>query len=139
MDRICIGLQEMCGTAHAVIDGTTFRDVALVTLVINGTDTRNMAVFADGLIVPEELERSAYKSGRYLIFTSVNGVADDGGWNPVDVRVSEDSVGWRFVRDSIPHMWCFARFEYSEQTSELHELLAKTKLPIEPRYVIQPA
>ena len=99
-----------------------------------------MFVGDDGLIVPSELEKSTYSSGDYLIFTDVSGIADDGGWDYVQVIHEDKLVYWRFEFNRGQIELVFDLPEYKKEIVGIMnqlELLPKNII-IEPSQVIFP-
>ena len=97
MDTICLELRRIEGSEKLKLDGIAFSRCVFVRVLVNGCfDSLN--AFPDSLAVFSELERSSTGSGRYLIFTCACGVADDGGWEYVNVVHHESTITWRFSR-----------------------------------------
>jgi hypothetical protein len=98
MDTISFKLRRVERSEELKLDGISFPRCAFVHAIINGSfDSLNE--FPDSLVVFSELERSLSGSGRYLIFTCACGVADDGGWDYVNVSHHGPTIGWSFSRD----------------------------------------
>jgi len=106
------------------------------------TDKSDLKMFVgdDGLIVPSELEKSTYSSGNYLIFTDVSGIADDGGWDYVQVIHEDKLVHWRFCFNRGLIELVFDLPKYKKEIVDIMnqlELLPKNII-IEPSQVIFP-
>jgi hypothetical protein len=115
MDTISFELRRIEGSEELKLDGITFSRCAFVHVIINGSfDSLNE--FPDSLVAFSELERSLTGSGRYLIFTCACGVADDGGWDYVDVSHHESTISWRFSRDH-EYSFIFQKDSYREAVS----------------------
>jgi len=65
---------------HLFIDGIDFCDTLFIRPKINGIDIIADFYDNDCLAVAEEWINSSVSSGDYLLFTSLIGIADDGGW-----------------------------------------------------------
>jgi len=63
------------------IDGIDFCDTLFIRPKINGMDIIADFYNNDCLAVADEWVNSSVRSGDYLLFTSLIGVADDGGWS----------------------------------------------------------
>lgn len=74
------------------ISGITFRNKWFVNLFID--DKIHNDFFEDTIIVFDELLRSVKKSGSYLIFTGISGIADEAGCEFVEVIHTQDFIEW---------------------------------------------
>ena len=75
-----------------------FNNCSYLQLLIDDIDIRLFDEFDDFLIVYSELYASAQNSGKFLIFTCACGVADDGGWDYVNVTHKKSSIESRFLQ-----------------------------------------
>lgn len=103
--------------------------------VINGD-----YIFDNTLVYWDELFKSSIESGRYLIFTSANGIADEGGWDYVDVHHIKDEIEWLIVKDGKSIKFSFNTNEYINNINSLKNQIKKSddKLPLEPVHIIFP-
>lgn len=94
----------------------------------------------DGLIVPDELKKSSYGSGNYLIFTDVSGIADDGGWYYVKVEHADGLVTWEFTFNNAPIKLTFDLDEYCNEINKIVDQLKllPSDIALEPQQVIFP-
>ena len=107
-------------------------------MLIDGEDIEELDGFEDALVVFEELRKSTESSGKYLIFTCACGVAEDGGWEGVDVSIDGDNVKWEFEVGDKFYRYIFDKNEYLAEVQSIITPIEKTDLQIEPRSVIYP-
>ncbi len=139
-------MNNTLGLKIKLIDGETsielshipFENSAFIWTTSN-SDLKRF-VGEDGLIVPDELEKSSYSSGSYLIFTDVSGIADDAGWDYVKVIHTEQLVTWEFWFNDDLIKLSFDLYEYrNEITKILDQLKSLPKaITVEPSQVIFP-
>jgi len=79
------------------------------------------------------------KSGRFLILTCVCGVADDAGFDLVNVERKENSVSWQF-NDESNWNWEFLIEDYDQEIKRLEKEINELDINIliEPDNVIFP-
>lgn len=75
-----------------LIDGIDFSGSLFIKPIVNGEDVISEKFDNDALMVLSEWEKCAKMSGRYLLFTSLIGIADDGGWELCDASHDFESV-----------------------------------------------
>ncbi|MHA7632472.1 hypothetical protein [Corallococcus sp. M7] len=138
MDVLTLSLEHVTDGRSVLLDGIRFSDVAFVGICIDGEELRARPQLSDAVVVFDELERSATGSGRYLIFTCACGVAEDGGWEGVDVEHGESSVCWTFEVASESFRFVFDRAHYVEEIAALRTKLAQEVLPLDPRGAVFP-
>ena len=103
-------------------EGIEFSNCAFIKLVIDGKnlfEQKDLDRF--GIVVWDEIQRTINESGRFLILTCVCGIADDAGYDFVDVERKADSVTWKFSDES------YWDWEFSIQEYEWVYLLIEVK------------
>jgi hypothetical protein len=95
--------------------------------------------FDNGLLVWSELEKSTLSSGKFLLFTTVIGVADEGGWDYVIVKHTDTTVEWFLDRDS-KRSYSFDKQAYTKAVKILGESLSNISKEyiLEPKFVLEP-
>jgi hypothetical protein len=119
-------------------NGLVFKNVAIVQVEIDGKNLYDISGFDNAIVVADELLRSFCVSGKYLIFTSLNGFADEGGWDGVDVKYNEETVEWVFEISNIKYFFIFDVLTYRSVFIELEKTIKNLDLKIEPSSVIFP-
>lgn len=122
------------------IEGVNFSDTVLVNINIDNLSLFKSDEFEGSLLVFEELENSIEKSGDFLIFTSISGIADAGGWQYIDVKHNNSDVLWNFKRNDENFVFIFDKILYKQEISKIKTELLKLdkKITLEPSYVIFP-
>jgi hypothetical protein len=125
--------------ATHTIDGITFRQAAFV-VASEDSEIAHLLRVNESVIVLSELVRSMFSSGRYLIFTSASGIADDGGWEGIYVTHICDEVIWTFEYDEVKYDW---HFQISSYMATIENIKSQLKhLPknflLEPSQVVFP-
>ena len=138
MDVLTPSLERVTDGRILQMDGIRFSDVAFVRMSINGEDLRTRPPFSDAVVVFDELERSATGSGRYLIFTCACGIAEDGGWEGVDVVFTASTVRWTLEVGLESIRFAFNRAHYVSEIDALRMRVSQEVLPLEPRGVVFP-
>ena len=125
---------------EADFDGILFSGICYIKLFIDECDVISEDLFEGSFIYFKELKNSVKRSGRYLIFTSVNGIADDAGWDYITVTHEGDSVEWSFERDGSSLFYLFDSGKYQNQISMLENEIQSSQqsLILEPSHVIYP-
>lgn len=139
MENIILYVEEYGGAKELVKDGINFKNSQVIKLLIDGYEIDSNKGFEDSLIYFDELEKSFEKSGNYLIFTCACGIADDGGWEGVFVKVSGSKITWTIeVGDSVLN-FSFDKEQYvSEVLSVKKHLESNDALTLEPSSVTFP-
>ncbi len=124
-------------------DNIEFSQAIFIQASVDGTLLNEIEHLRDSLLVFPELKKSLSGNGRYLLFTSANGIADSGGWNGVEVRLTEFTVTWTFSIDEIEtqkYQYEFKYVEYLQSIIELEKELRylQTKYVLEPSVIIFP-
>lgn len=140
MSQLSLNLRTIKSGEQLIIDGIEFTNAVLVTLIIDSLPIDKMKYLDVALVVFSELIRSLSGSGCYMIFTSASGIADDGGWEGVEVNYEGNRVTWDFeVEDEVYHFE-FDSQQYEKEIRALEvELAALTeKFELEPAEVYFP-
>ncbi len=96
------------------LDGIEFENNTFIEFEIDGEPHLSQKAFEDGTVYWAELKSSAKGSGRYLIFTCACGVADDAGWELINVTHSVSEVSWQFERNGVQR-YVFKKSDYIAQ------------------------
>ncbi|WP_216740435.1 hypothetical protein [Hahella sp. HN01] len=119
-------------------DGISFSESVVVKLLIDGEDVEEIGGFSDALVYFDELRSSIDSSGKYLIFTCANGIAEDGGWEGVSVEFGDETVNWKFEFGGRFFDYTFDRKEYVSEIDSLATYLVNCDLQLAPKSVIFP-
>lgn len=116
-----------------------YSNCAFIRLVVDGVNLITKTEDRKGVIVWDEIKKTVNDSGQYLILTCVCGIADDAGFDLVDVERKEDSVLWKF-NDESNWNWKFPKDEYDAEIKRLEKQINKMdiNLPLEPENVVFP-
>lgn len=139
-DRIGYSLKLVERGETFNIDGLSFSGVAFIQLSINKENLDELEFFNNSIVVFKELLKSSEQSGDYLIFTGLNGIADEAGWDYIEVLHIGDKIVWKISRDEIILSFQFGRIQYTEFITDL--IKAIDELPryivLEPSLIIYP-
>lgn len=119
-------------------DGLCFTNSAMLYIEIDGEDLYALEDFDGAIVVADELIKSARVSGRYLIFTELNGIADEGRWDGVLVTHDSDCVTWIFEADWGRFNYSFNPQQYKQVLAEIATQIQMLDLTLEPSAVIFP-
>lgn len=86
----------------------------------------------------EELEDSLNEDNDYLIFTCSCGVADCGGWEKIQVKHVMGKTIWTFEYSDEKYYFEFDSQFYKREIERMRFKLDKTKLKLQPEYIIDP-
>ncbi len=122
------------------IEGISFSGIAYIDPIINGLSMFEQDIYLGTFLVFKELEKSYKNSGKYLLFTSVSGVADDAGWEYVTVSLEEDRIDWRFFRDGKETHYSFEKSRYINGVIKIEKAVMELdrEITLEPENVIYP-
>jgi hypothetical protein len=120
MNEIKLSLYVMEQSEQLNIDGIDFESAAFVKVDFQSTANEAESDLISSLIVFSELLKSADGDGKYLIFTSASGVADDGGWSGVNVRHQGASIAWEFWAQENKYRLEFNTDSYLNQIKEMN-------------------
>jgi len=132
---------EIVTDVPIVRDTISFRNIAFINPIVDGKSLFESEDFADSFMVYEELIKSSKGSGKYLLFTSACGVADDGGWNGVTIGKNEREVNWEIDKNTHIIKLTFDinqyQFELEKLISEINNLSQGLSLIIQQLIKIQ--
>ncbi len=122
------------------IDGITFTNAIIVNLTVGNSKVFHDSLFRDYLVVYSELLKSINETGKYLIVTSMSGIADEGGWYGVYVKHCDSYICWEFEFNREIHKYMFDKDDYINQVLELKYKLEKLEslYEIEPTQIFYP-
>jgi hypothetical protein len=97
----------------------------------------------DALLNFDAFFNSTKKDGRYLLFTSLTGIADDGGWDYIEVKHQYQEVLINFTYSNYKFDFKFSKKQYLEEVEKTKlniELIKRDKkhLTLEPRFIVYP-
>lgn len=124
MNQLTLKARTISDGDKLVIDGIEFNNAILIRLMIDGLPSEKLKYLELAVVVFSELVRSLTGSGRYLIFTSASGIADEGGWEGVDVKFEGDRVVWDFEVEDMTYHFEFHSQEYEREIRWLEDELA---------------
>ncbi|MBJ6764141.1 hypothetical protein JGU66_25485 [Myxococcaceae bacterium JPH2] len=137
MNLFGLSLERVVGEERKVLDGIHFSNAVFVRVFIDGDDIGCVDPFRGSVVVFDELEKSVGASGNYLIFTCACGVAEDGGWEGVEVMQGESTVSWNLdVGEGF--RFVFERSNYVGEITSIKRMLDREALPLVPSAVIFP-
>ena len=122
------------------IDGISFSNITYILAFIDEINLFDLDFFKESFLVFKELERSTLKSGKYLLFTGISGVADDAGWEYIEVLHEKDIVSWNIQRDDNKLFYVFDKIAYLKEVFQLGKEIERlsNEMKLEPLYVIYP-
>ncbi len=138
--KIKFELKEVSCNETVEIDGVSFSNMAYLLVFVDGVNLFTLDLFQESFLVFKELKNSISKSGKYLLFTGVSGIADDAGWEYVEVFHEENSVTWKVRRDDTLRSYIFDRIDYLKEISIVEKKieLLNSSMKLEPLYVVYP-
>ncbi len=140
MNQLSLNARIIKNDEQLIIDGIEFSNAILIALNIDSLPSEKMNYLDVALVFFSELVRSLSGSGRYLIFTSVSGIADEGGWEGVQVNFVRDRVVWDFEVENEVYYFEFDSQQYEREIRSMeHKLVALTQqFELEPAEVFFP-
>jgi len=135
-----LGLKIILPSELLIIDGIRFSGVAYIVASIDGIILNSTQYFDDSFIVFEELLKSTFETGRYLLFTSVSGIADSAGWSYIKVEHDAETIKWVIEIDDKVFNYCFEIDEYKLEVNRLKDEIEQLgdDISLEPQFVIYP-
>ncbi len=118
-------------------EGISFSNKTFIEILIDKFHYNKFDAFQDGVVYFPELKRSTEKTGKYLIFTSICGIADDAGWDRINVDHSGKEIFWEIERNGY-HKFIFDRIEYIEQVNKCEKQLKLSEFPFAIKHVVFP-
>ncbi len=122
------------------LDGIEFSNIAYVVAYVDERNMYDLNAFEGSFIVANELKKSTLKSGEYLIFTSVSGIADDAGWDLICVNHDENEINWSVNRNNETLTYTFDKDSYLDSIFQLNKSIEKLddQIALEPTHIIYP-
>jgi len=122
------------------IDGINFFNIVYILAFVDEVNLFTLDLFDSSFIYFKELKKSILKSGEYLIFTSITGVADECGWDYIKITHRKKLIHWGFEREGVKFSYFFNKKEYVKGVLELEKKIKNSKsiFKLEPLYVIYP-
>jgi hypothetical protein len=140
MDTLVLNLNLYSGEKSIEFEGISFKNFGYIIIKINDINVFKNIFLDDGFLVFEELKKSHLNNGKYLIFTSVSGIADDSGWDYVNVENNENSIKWYLERDECQYKFEFDRSKYLNEIVKIENMIVNIDktITIEPKYIVFP-
>ncbi len=139
MNTIKFELQILKDQKSVEYEGITYTNCAFIYLIVDDVNLFSDTEDRKGLIVWTELKKTRELSGNSLLLTCHCGVADDAGFELVEVKRKDNSVSWKF-KDESNWDWEFPKTEYDLEivrlAGEINQL--DINIPLEPVYVLFP-
>ena len=120
------------------IEGISFSGIAYIVPYIDDANLFDNIDFSESFLIFDELRKSTVTTGRYLIFTSVSGIADDAGWGYVKVVHHTASITWLIERDEKQISFEFDKTQYINSIASFEGQIERVDLVLEPQHVIFP-
>jgi hypothetical protein len=140
MNEISLEIEHVTKENSISIDGILFENCVFISLSIDNLKIVPNGLFSESLVYWPELFLSVRGSGQFLIFTCACGVADDGGWDRIDVQHKEEHVKWSFFYDEHQYSFTFQKEQYFLEIERIRNKLAEinNRVKLEPKNVIFP-
>ena len=122
---------------YSIIDGILFENAVFVNIIINSIKVN---ITEDTLSIASELIKSSKGSGQYLIFTSISGIADELGWNYINVTHKHNVINWYFEYENQIYNYNFSKIQYIDIIYNLEQKINNipNKFHVEPSEVVFP-
>lgn len=119
-----------------IFEDILFSNCAFIQLFV---DSKEFMAITDrlALVVWKELKKSSLNSGNFLLLTCCCGIADDGGFDFVNVTHTDKIIEWKFTDDS-NIIWKFDKSSYITQIDKLQNEIEFLRVPLAPIDVIFP-
>jgi hypothetical protein len=139
MNQLKLELDILQGKDWVEHESITYSNCAFIRLVVDGVNLITKTDDRKGVIVWDEIKKTINNSGQYLILTCICGIADDAGFDLVDVERKENSVSWKF-NDESNWNWEFPKEEYDSEIRRIEKEINELDMnfPLEPANVIFP-
>ena len=134
INHIKVNIITLKSTDNVVIDNIKFNNCSYLQLLIDDIDIRSLDDFDNVLVVYPELYASTQNSGDYLIFTCACGIADDGGWDYVNVVHNDNTIKWSFLRGGKKYNFQFSRENYIKEIDKIEP----ENITLIPEHIIYP-
>jgi hypothetical protein len=125
---------------NEVFEGIMFSNIAYIIVSIDNENLLKNELFEGSFVYFDELKKSANNGGNFLIFTSISGIADDAGWNFINVLHEDNSIKWVFKRDDFKFSYLFDKNDYVQEVNYLANKIASLDkyLTLEPSHIVYP-
>ncbi|GKS83852.1 hypothetical protein AVMA1855_06890 [Acidovorax sp. SUPP1855] len=123
---------------NLIIDGINFSKSIFIKPLINEEDFIEKKLTQESLAPFFEWEKCAKNSGRYLLFTSLIGIADDGGWELCKANHSEDKISVAMNFDNNIFLYKFDKENFKTAILETR-LKIDSFLKNNPSFVLEPS
>lgn len=139
MNKLKFELDILRGKDQMEYESIIYSNCAFIRLVVDGINLITTPEDRKGVIVWQEIKKTLNDSGQYLILTCVCGIADDAGFDLVNVVRKENSVSWEF-NDESNWSWEFSKEDYDQEIKRLVKEIDELdmNIPLEPRNVVFP-
>jgi hypothetical protein len=106
-------------TNNLFISNVNLSKSLIIKPIINNIDLIEKCFDNDALFILDEWRRSSIQTGKYLLFTSLIGIADDGGWEMVRVNHVDDYIQFSIIFNDTKYDFNFNKIEYQLKINEL--------------------
>jgi hypothetical protein len=139
MNKLKLELDILRGKDWMEYENIMYSNCAFIRLVIDGVNLITTTKDRKGVIVWDEIKKTLNQSGEYLILTCVCGIADDAGFDLVNVERNENTVSWKF-NDESNWFWEFPKADYDHEIKRLEKEINELdiSIPLEPDKVMFP-
>lgn len=139
MNQLKLELDILKGKDWMEYENITYSNCAFIRLVVDGDNLITKTEDRKGVIVWDEIKKTINDSGQYLILTCVCGIADDAGFDLVDVQRKVNSITWKFSDESNWY-WEFPKEEYDAEIKKIEKEITEMDInfTLEPENVIFP-
>jgi hypothetical protein len=139
MDSLNLSIEHVTKENSIIIDGILFENCVFISLSIDNLKIVPNGLFSESLVFWSELFLSLKGSGEFLIFTCACGVADDGGWDRIEVQHFDEYVKWSFCYDENQYNFNFQKEKYFLEIESIRSQLAEIiRVVLESKNVIFP-
>jgi hypothetical protein len=138
INKIKLEVEAIKNNDILILEGIRFDKCSYIKLFIDDIDIRTLEDFEDVLIVFSELEESTNTGGKFLIFTCACGIADDGGWDYINVVHTSNFIEWSFSRGT-EYYYKFDKQELLREFANLNLRIQNLKeYPLIPEFIVYP-
>lgn len=125
---------------NEILEGLMFSNIAYIVISIDNESLLKNEPFESSFVYFDELKKSASNGGNFLIFTSISGIADEAGWDFINVIHEHNSIKWVFDRETLKFSYVFDKNEYIQEVNYLTNKIVNLdkNLTLEPSHVVYP-
>jgi hypothetical protein len=140
MNSLSLNLKLVSPDEKISIEGIIFSGICYITISVDGKALLDNDLFYGSFVYWDELKKTKENSGKYLIFTSVSGIADDAGWDYVNVKHGASDIHWTFSINDQIITYKFDRDAYFKEITKLETKVENMNcnLKLEPLNVVFP-